>query len=97
MRKICSQSLCVELEKPGRCDGILVTKDERETAEKSVGLWGDFPGSGLTRASQAGLRRKKESAERRDSIEPVCGILGRERVSAQEDAGNAVAESAGAK
>jgi hypothetical protein len=47
------------MEKPGRCDGILVTKDKRETAEKSVGLWGDFPGSGLTRASQAGLRRKK--------------------------------------
>jgi len=59
VRKICPQSLSVEMEKPGRCDGILVPKDKRETAEKSVGLWSDFPGSGLTRASKAGLRRKK--------------------------------------
>jgi hypothetical protein len=47
------------MEKPGGCDGILVTKYKRETAEQSVGLWSNFPGSSLTRASQAGLRRKK--------------------------------------
>jgi hypothetical protein len=51
VRKICSQGLGIEMEKPRRCDGILVTKDKRETVEKSVGVWGDFPGSGLTGSS----------------------------------------------